>query len=121
MRATSIQAYQQIRDSGLLSEMRWKVYDYLFNNGPLTANELTKGLLGAYPKANPSWHKRLSELERCGVAATMGTRVCSVSGNNCTLWDVTAALPMKKPKLPKTRPLPPQQSLEVLPLLRQRK
>jgi len=92
-RETSAQAFRQIQADGSLSRMRWKVYEHLFHHGPLTRSELDSRLKG--PKeVNPSYHKRLSELERQGVVKTVGRRACSITGRECELWDVTANLPV---------------------------
>ncbi len=94
IRQTSIEAYQTIRESGLLSRRRLEAYDILFNHGPMTAQELDRkaGSVGLW--------KRLSELEAVGVVATVGERDCKVTNMNAILWDVTDKLPIKfeKPK-----------------------
>lgn len=92
-RDTSIQAYHQIKDEGLLSRMRLMVYEHLFKHGPLTRSELDNQLKGPN-EVNPSYHKRLSELERQGVVKTVGRKACSITGRECELWDVTSALPI---------------------------
>jgi hypothetical protein len=89
VRQTSIAAYNQIKADGTLSRMRWKVYDYLFHHGPLTRTEVDMGLKGP-GEVNPSYHKRLSELERQGVVTTVGRKTCNITGKECELWDVTA-------------------------------
>lgn len=97
MRHTSIDAYNHIKDCGLLSRTRWLVYETLFQKGPCTARELDKWL--ATPgDTKTSYHKRLSELERMGVVQTVGERPCSMTGVNATLWDVTDRLPIKYEK-----------------------
>jgi hypothetical protein len=85
-------AYAEIKNNGLLSRMRWRVYDYLYHHGPLTANEIDAGLMGP-AEVNPSYHKRLSELENAGTVREVGERACRISGRNCIEWDVTANLP----------------------------
>lgn len=91
MRQTSIDAYRQIRDGGLLSLMRWQVYEVLYEHGPLTAREVGSYMRGAM-KLN-AW-KRLSELERQRVVIDVGLRECSVTGHVVTLWDVSGELPI---------------------------
>lgn len=87
IRQTSIQAYREIEAKGLLSKVRWLVYAHLYTHGPLTGSELNSQMGGV------GYHKRLSELERLGVVATVGRRTCSITGMECELWDVTANLP----------------------------
>lgn len=91
MRQTSVQTYSQIQANGLLSRMRWLVYDYLFRHGPATSREIDDGMRSP-GEVRPSYHKRLSELERLGVACVVGEKVDS-TGHTAVLWDVTSALP----------------------------
>jgi hypothetical protein len=93
MRQTSLAAYNEIKASGLLSRMRWIVYDHLYHHGPLTRTEVDLHLKRD-DEVNPSYHKRLSELERAGVVTTVGRKTCSITGKECELWDVTDALPV---------------------------
>lgn len=91
IRQTSIDVYTKIKAEGLLSRMRWRVYEALYLNGPLTGKELDQ-LLGT-----DSAHKRLSELKALGVIEDSGEKVraCRVSGENVIEWDVTSNLPVK--------------------------
>lgn len=93
MRRTSIEAYRIIRDSGLLSAARWKVYDFLYCKGPITRNELDYHLAEGRP--NPAYSRRLAEMERAGVLARVGERPCTITGFTAELWDVTDQLPRK--------------------------
>lgn len=97
VRQTSIDVYHRIKAEGLLSKMRWEVYDVLFREGPLTGKELDRKL------GTDSAHKRLSELKQLGVIADSGEKVrpCTVSGELVVEWDVTAALPEKATTPPK--------------------
>jgi hypothetical protein len=92
MRQTSIDTYYQIRDEGLLSRMRFRVYGHLFHNGPMTSRELDHSM-AAEGETRTSYHKRLSELERLKVVQTLGTRKCKITGRTSLLWDVTDQLP----------------------------
>lgn len=99
IRETSIEAYNEIRAKGLLKEQQLAVYAILFQYGPLTSRELDGYL--AKPGVDgdrPSYHKRLSELERLGCVRPMGKRKCSISGRTVMAWDVTAKLPQEPPK-----------------------
>lgn len=93
IRNTSAMAYHAIKANGLLSRMRWLVYDCLYHNGPLTGNEVNERLKSPRQVA-PSYHKRLSELETLGVVRTVGVRTCTVTGRECEAWDVTSNLPL---------------------------
>lgn len=102
MRQTSIDAYNKIKNDGLLSRARFQVYDILFNYGPLTAGEvfeigqrqsfghlLVKGSICA----------RITELFESGVVAEVGVKNCRFTGHSATLWDVTdkTPIPLKRP------------------------
>jgi hypothetical protein len=95
-RKTSRAAYDAIRANGTLSLARWQVYDLLFFRGPMTGSEVDAALMkpGA---ARGHRHKRLSELERLGLAARVGERPCTVTGNRAELWDVTDFVPASAP------------------------
>lgn len=100
MRQTSATAYNEIKNSGLLSKRRFEVYQALYLYGPMTANELIRHFKVHRPEGNQtSYNARFSELERMGVIKEVGTKKDDVSGNECILWDCTDALPGKLVKL----------------------
>lgn len=99
-RQTSIATYHAIRASGVLSRMRLRVYDWRYTNGEATRSELDQGMKSA-GEVNPSYHKRLSELERMGLVSVMHERPCKVTGRVCMAWEttnLTNPLPLTKPK-----------------------
>jgi len=105
MRRTSIEAYEKIRDEGLLSKMRWIVYDLLFAHGPATAAELASRFppsVGGRGQAG-NVHARLGELRDVGCVAEIGERECTITRNNVILWDVTDGLPKKFERRPSER------------------
>lgn len=98
IRETSIEAFNKIRDEGLLSNRRMQVYTVLFENGPLTGNEVFELLKNEYNiqfKNAPSIVSRLGELRNMGVVKEVGKKLCSISGMTVILWDVTKNLPVK--------------------------
>ena len=100
MRATSQLACESIKASGKLSDMRWRVYDFLYRKGPLTGRELDAQMAGP-GETWTSYHQRLRELERMGLAQEVGERHCFVTGNLAIIWDATGAtepVPFGKPK-----------------------
>lgn len=99
-RQTSIEAFHEIKANGLLSERRFQVYECLFESGPLTQNECHQLISSDNMITKQSIGPRFAELERVGVITEVGKRVCSVTGKNCIIWDVTKKLPLKldKPK-----------------------
>lgn len=110
LRKTSRAAYDAIRANGTLSLARWQVYDLLFFRGPMTGSEVDAALMktGA---ARGHRHKRLSELERLGLAARVGERPCAVTGNRAEMWDVTDFVPSSSPPAP---PEPPLDNAELM-------
>ncbi len=101
MRQTSIEAFNEIKNNGLLSQRRWEVYEALFNHGPCTANELRKHL--AFKdgiNVNLNVVTRLGELRNFGVVFEVRERQCSITGIVVIEWDVTDRLPIRfdKPK-----------------------
>lgn len=109
MRQASIDVYNRIARDGTLSKRRWEVYDCLFHHGPLTGNEVVRklGLPGAW--------KRLSELERETVIQEVGKRVCTVTGEEVGIWDVTGNLPIGAKHSTAAGPSrPPARDLEIV-------
>ena len=102
-RKTSRDAYNIIKENGLLSQRRFEVYDALYQFGPLTVNEcfakMYSNNLGPKNAASNS-AARFSELRDAGVIEEVRTRICSITGMNVIEWEVTDRLPMKfeKPK-----------------------
>lgn len=101
-RQTSIETYNKIKSSGLLSNRRFEVYDMLYHSGPMTANDLVRLQKEKNPNANQTgWNARFSELEKMGVIKAIGTKKDSISGNECVVWETTNELPAKLPKVDK--------------------
>ena len=102
-RSTSRESWQSVKDSGLVSKMRLRVYDWLYRSGPSTQSEVTAGLKGQ-GEVNPSYHKRLSELERQGLVESVSERPCSITGRNCIAWQTTdLCMPRPLPKAKKSK------------------
>ena len=103
-RSTSIQAYNEIKKSGLLSKLRWQVYDYVYHNGPCTAKKIFKELskkVVAAGRQQPNsgvYTTRCSELRNRGVFQEIKKVRCPDSNRIVILWDVTSALPARVPK-----------------------
>ena len=98
-RQTSIAAYHQIKEEGLLSKLRFKVYEIIVEFGPLTAQEAWHIYRKRYnAKGRDGITPRFSELERFGVIAENKKRPCSVTGRTCIEWIATDKLPIKPKK-----------------------
>ena len=92
-RQTSIDCFNQIKNSGSLSKSRFKVYETLYNlNKPSTAREIFARILVV--KIEPT---RLTELRELGVIYEVSVRKCSITGVNSIEWDLTNNQPKKLP------------------------
>lgn len=98
VRDTSLEVYQQIRDSGYLSEKRFVVYETLFKHGPLTGAQVADLIKNQDPNVphSETIRNRLGELRDQGVVKELGTTACPLTGRRVILWDVTGNLPSKK-------------------------
>lgn len=94
---TSIDTYYAIKDSGLISEKRLKVFDIFYQN--------PEGLTGAevseiYRKENPtSQHSetirnRITELVQMGVLIELGVVECKFSKRKVTKWCCIDKMPI---------------------------
>ena len=94
MRKTSREAYDYICENGILGQRMFQAYDCMFQNGPMTAKELTvkAGIDGLW--------KVCSVLREMDLFLELGERTCSITGRNSILWDVTDKYPktIKKEK-----------------------
>lgn len=95
VRQTSVDVYRSMRDEGLLTESRLKIYGFLFEHGPCTANELFQKTKGFNTITQANFHARLGELRDCGVVDELGTKKCTVTGNTVIVWDCNNKLPVK--------------------------
>lgn len=94
-RRTSIEIYHKIESNGLLSKKRWEIYRILFKHGPLTSNEVFQFSDAKGFDHRHNTNARMSELRTMGVAEEVGEKICTVTGVNVLLWDVTDKLPRK--------------------------
>lgn len=101
VKETSLTCYRQVVAEGLLSRVRLLVWEELARRGPVTGRELDAAL--AQPgETRTSYHKRLSELQRVGLARVVGTRACRVTGREAEAWEAVDAIPTK-PERQETR------------------
>lgn len=98
MRQTSIDAYHQIKEDGLLSRRKWQVYDVIYNHGPITAGEVWSKFFKKLNISQNSTNPRVSELEELGVIRDVGIRECTITGKRCSTWVATKNLPVKLTK-----------------------
>lgn len=93
---TSNAAYAKIVANGLITGIRFKVYDAIANHGPITMNEVFKEHLTTIPQATQT--PRYAELVEMGVIAMSGKRPDRHSNVEGVTWEITANLPTKLPK-----------------------
>jgi hypothetical protein len=89
----------RIANEGLLQRRQLETYEILFRFGPLPRDEVDEKGYAEYGaegvRTNPPWSRKLTELERMGVAFHVeGVH----RGEDNYLWDVTSALPKALPK-----------------------
>lgn len=90
---TSTDVYNEIKNKGLLTHLRWEVYNCLYTNGPLTQAE-TSRIIGNHGE-NQGITPRFAELQRMGVIRKIGKRRCTVTGYTVFEWGLTDQLPQK--------------------------
>jgi hypothetical protein len=88
---TSDEIFYRIKSEGLLSKLKWSVYEVIYKHGPITANEVWKFHLSHLQQRSVT--PRTSELEELGVICEIIRRDCQVTGNNCVAWETTDNLP----------------------------
>lgn len=91
IRQTSRDAYNAIKENGLLSPLRWQIYDILFLMGPLTQREIYEILKIESQTITP----RFAEMEKMGVIEIVGQKFCKKTKMMNNAYDVTSSLPKK--------------------------
>ena len=96
---TSVEAFNTIKENGLLGGMQFQVYEFIQNHGPCTQNEALRHL-AIRGKNTGSISTRFSELKRKEVIEECGEKQDEKSGMQTILWRTTTKLPIKfeKPK-----------------------
>ena len=92
-RQTSIDCYNQIKEEGLLSNMRFKVYESILINAPCTSAEVLSTMLSKN-SAITSSRARFTELRELGVIYEVQNRKCTITGRTSIEWDLTDRLPV---------------------------
>ena len=101
-RQTSIDCYNQIKNEGLLSKMRFKVYEAILNNAPCTSGEAFATMTTKENQISQS-RARFTELREMGVIYEVQNRKCTITGMNVIEWDLTDRLPINIKKSNKTK------------------
>ena len=98
-RQTSIDCYNQIKEEGSLSKMRFRVYSALFAMGkPSTTREVYATMNVIKQEAT-----RFTELRKLGVIYEVQNRTCNITGRTSIEWDLTDRLPVNVKKSNRTK------------------
>tara|TARA_R110000782_G_scaffold69162_6_gene139128 strand:+ start:419 stop:832 length:414 start_codon:yes stop_codon:yes gene_type:complete len=98
-RQTSIDCYNKIKEEGLLSNMRFRVYSALLSMGkPSTTREVYATMNVIKQEAT-----RFTELRKLGVIYEVQNRKCNITGRTSIEWDLTDRLPIKIKKCNRTK------------------
>jgi hypothetical protein len=100
-RQTSIDCYNEIKTSGLLSKRRFETFEAIMKIAPCTASEVQHSI--NYNNGGRDCMKRISELRDRGVIYEKDVRPCKVTGRNVIEWDLTDRLPVNVRKSNKTK------------------
>ena len=100
-RQTSIECYNEIKNSNLLAQRRFETFEAIFKSAPCTRQE-------ALEHTNPInalslSAARFTELRRIGVIYEKDVRACKVTGRNVIEWDLTDRLPVTVKTTNKTK------------------
>lgn len=93
---TSIETYQEIKKSGLLSEKRMNVFDIFYENlKGLTGSEVSEIYKNKFPssKHSETIRNRITELCQMGVLAEMGIVECPYTKRKVMKWCCVDRLP----------------------------
>ena len=101
IRQTSIDCFNQIKNSGLLSKRRFETFEAIMKIAPCTASEVQHSI--NYHNGGRDCMKRISELRDRGVIYEKDVRPCKVTGRNVIEWDLTDRLPVNIKNTNKTK------------------
>jgi hypothetical protein len=91
-RQASREALAAVQTSGLVGKRQKQVYEFVFENGPCTAESISTVIEGGW--------KRLSELESMGLVRQVDRKGFGKSRTRVVRWDVTEStnpIPLVKP------------------------
>ena len=101
-RQTSIDCYNKIKEQGLLSNMRFKVYEAILKKAPCTSGEAFATMTTKENQISQS-RARFTELRNLGVIYEKGEKQCTITGRNVIEWDLTDRLPVNIKNTNKTK------------------
>ena len=115
VRQTSIDCYNEIKQTGLLSKRRLEVYEALLYSAPCTSSEAIRNAKTTFGVFGVS--SRFTELRDLGVIYEKGEKKCSITGRNVIEWDLTDRLPVNVKKTIKTKKQKINDALNLLRVL----
>ncbi len=90
MRSTSLKAYEELKDSGQISERHLIILNVLYQSGGYTDWEIARKL----GKTDPNYCRpRRKELFDLHLVQDFGKRTCSVTGKTAHVWGCTKYIP----------------------------
>lgn len=101
---TSIKAFNEVRQNGVLTNLRLRVYEVVCSFGPLTATEMYTHLYSGKIINSGVFSTRLSELEAMKMIQSSDTRICTITQKTAKVWKATGntiPVPIKKKKTKK--------------------
>lgn len=96
IRDTSIQAYEEISESGLLQSQKEMVYQFLKELGPSTQREIEKHYEHVTGHKEALVRCRFAPLEREGLIQPIGKRPCKITGREALIWEADSQSPRYK-------------------------
>ena len=87
-RDTSVQAFYNAVDSGVIETRRQQVWSALRARGEATSNEVFESLKALGVRYISTACARLTELRDLGLVREVGQRRCTITGQLCIAWAV---------------------------------
>lgn len=100
IRETSVEAYHEVLESGLIGRRQKQVYTILYQRGPLAGAQVAAQFLAEHGRTarSETIRNRLTELRDRGVVREVGTVKDPNTKKRVILWDVTRGSPVKPPR-----------------------
>ena len=89
VRRTSYECFKELVRNQVLPTMRREIYEWLFEHGPATRNEIAREI-HMIPN---NCSTRLKEMFDMGIVCEVGEDKCKVTGRQVILYDVTDSMP----------------------------
>lgn len=113
VRETSLEAYRDIIQSGLISEKRLDVFKAVIVYGPGTSAEIIQAANIDGNSIVSQARARLNELREMGVIEEAGERKCKQTNRKAIVWRVTGNYPTKY-EIPETKKERKEKALNMI-------